>query len=301
MILGATNILAGNAVLKTSIPARESDFDFIEMCGSFEVDELVGLNTELSETEVFEDFLVERTFDAFTIFLGHFEDNLQFGNFDSGGLPITQWNILRRVVGETNYTLIATVDNTAISRYFDVRAQSGINYEYAVQSVASGTAGNLVESEEVSMSFYGWSLQSLDYNPDTNTGTIYIFDVENNSDAINLIVGRTQFNNFSQKPKILRGVQRYSEGGLTTFPLTCNGTSVVEPNLATLSLLNAFIEDGNVKILKNGSGELYYVDTTGFSHKYRDILTNQASTNTNPNAQPYDISFNWVEVDEVSS
>jgi hypothetical protein len=53
---------------------------------------------------------------------------------------------------------------------------------------------------------------------------------------------RTEFDNFSKFKKIARGKQRYHAGGLTTFPLKCNGNDITEPNNATLNELDAYIE-----------------------------------------------------------
>ncbi len=297
MILGYTNTLGFNATLESAIPPTNENFDFLEMCGNFTVDELQVLNTVLTQAEIL-DMTTEQVFGTFHILLAHFENDLEGGNFSSGGLTVTNWNILRRLVGETNYTLIATVPATTVTQYLDIRARSGSEYEYAVQSVSSGTAGNLVESEAVSMSFWGWSVQSLDYDGLGN-GTIYFFDTEINSDSFKLNRARTKIETHSQYPKIYKGLSKYHSGGLKFFPVSCNGDQIVEPNLATLNALRDFVEDDQAKILKNGTGEAFLVDTFDFNYKYRDILTNQQVTNNNPNSQPYDITFKVDEIGDV--
>jgi len=295
MLIGVNSFVGAN-LLQSAIPPTESDFDFFEMCGSFDLDELNGLNTLLTETEIF-DLVTEQEFGTLTMFLGHFEDSLNLGNFQQGDLPITHWNILRREVGTTSFTLLATLPNTAVTNYLDIRAQSGQEYEYAGQSVSNGIKGQLLISEEVSMDFWGWSLTSLDYDAETSTGTQYIFDVEINSDSINLNRSRAEFDNFSKYKQISRGKQSFDSGGLTTFPLTCNNDSIIEPNNAILNELKNFIENGEEKILKNGSGQQWLVDTHTFNWKYRDLLTNNFTANKNE--QPYDVSFDWLEIGEV--
>lgn len=296
MILGKTNILSGSSILESAIPETESDFDFVELCGNFVLDELEVLTRILSETEIFERN-TEQDFTNFHILLSHFENSLQGGNFASA-IEVTDWNILRREEGELNYTLITTVPNTAVTRYLDIRASSGQNYEYAVQAVSNGTQGNLVESEVVSMSFWGWSLQSLDYDGEGN-GTIFFFDTEINTDTIRLNRARNEIETFSQFKKVYRGAGRYRSGGITAFPIECNGENIVEPSTDILNRLDTFIEDGNNKILKNGSGLTLLVDTHDFSWKYRDRLTNQQQGLANTNSQPYDITFKVLEIGEV--
>jgi len=299
MILGASSILSGNAILKTSPPQAEEDFDFMQICGSVDLDEVNALNEILTTTQVYEDLLTVQTFDANTLYLGHLDDSLQFGNFSSEGLTITHWNILRREVGTTNFTLLAQVPNTAITRYLDIRAEASENYEYAVQSVSSGTAGNLIITEEVSMEFWGWSLTSLDYDPDNNIGTQFIFDVEVRTNSIKSNRARTQFDNYSKKPKVSYGVQEFDSSSMSFFPLKCNGNTIIEPSKAINEQLRAFIDDTNVKILKNGSGRQWYIDTYDFDSNYRDLLTNHLSENKYE--QPYDVSFSWVEIEGVTS
>jgi len=293
-IVGRT-IINGNSIIVTAIPPADENFDYLEMCGNFTVDELQILNKVLTIEEL-KDQTGEQVFGTFHILLAHFEDNLKGGNFDSGGLTITSWNILRKKEGEASYTLIANVSATAPSEYLDIRAASGQDYRYAVQAVASGTAGDLVESEVVSMSFHGWSLQSLDYDGLGN-GTIYVFDTEISSDSLKVNMDRTRVETHFKYPKTYYGELEYINGGLKTMPISCNEEQIVEPNSAILGAIKSFINDKNEKILKNGSGEVYRVSTHEFSWKYRDILTNH--NDANPNSQPFDINFKFDEVGAV--
>ena len=65
-------------------------------------------------------------------------------------------------------------------------------------------------------------------------------------------------------------------------------------NHASKVALETFLMNGDTKILKNGSGDVYVVDIANVSVQYDDILVNSDLT------QPYYAKFSWVEIADIS-
>jgi hypothetical protein len=207
--------------------------------------------------------------------------------------------LLRRIFGTTQFTEIGQIPNNNVNVFVDAKAASGVIYEYAIQSVSNGTRGQAVITqpigsqgeplEAISVSFFGWILQSLDGL------TSYSFIVENETDSIETVIARTEYSSvYSQFIKVERGNLKYHKGGIKTRPYDCINNSFVFGNHASKVALETFLMDGQTKIMKNGSGDVYVVDIYDVSVKFDDILVNADLT------QPYTATFKWVEIADIS-
>ena len=282
--------------LLTSGESPTSTYDQIKVCGDLTIDELTFENTDIPYPDVWDYGLAATpTWTGNTILLMPFELNFDAGNFPTLDLPVTEWHILRRVTGDTQFTEIAVIPNDNTNIYYDTTASSDISYEYGVLASSNGTKSSGIISEAISINFFGWRLSSLDYNELTSTGTLYSFEVMNEMGAITPTQARTVHQNtFAPKPTIEYGAMQFRSGNLKTMPYSCNGEDIEIASNAQWNALYAFLTDKQTKILRNGSGQILYVDTSNPVQEYMNQITN--SNSTNPNEQPYMISFDFIEV-----
>lgn len=297
------NVLATEGAIFTSgLPARSS-YDEIQICntgtGTPTFDEMHFYNIEKTATELINDALSSQpTFDDDTILLMHFDNDLDAGNFPTLGLAVTDWRVLKREQGETSFIFLTEIPNDSNNTYYDIRGESGSTTEYAIQSVSNGTRGGVVVSEAISLSFYGWILTSTDYNEIDEIGEAYKFFVETESSAINIEKDRSVYRTYSTFPKVSYGEQEYRVGAITGFPITEDENGCITPmGNADKKALEAFLRNKEIKILRDGSGDVYAVDIETDSIKYFDNLTN-SEFSTNENEQPFMATFNWIEVED---
>lgn len=282
MILG-NNILGGKNIITTAIPPKTT-YNKVKILGESYVDEMHIQNVELTDIEVINSTL-QFQWGNNTIFLAHFDNNLEAGNFINSDMPITHWRISRRKVGESLFTQLAEMVNDGTTYYIDYKASSLTDYEYAIQALSNGIAGNMILGE-MTMSFYGWMLVSQDGL------TSFTFDMEVNTDNIQINRDRHQFDTYAQYPVISRGKQKFVSGKIECMPYEIINNNIEITN-NVLESLEAFVENGQPKILKNGSGKIFLCDTFNFSYKYKDEVTQENGE------QPYTISFEYVEIGQV--
>lgn len=91
--------------------------------------------------------------------------------------------------------------------------------------------------------------------------------------------------NFTKYAYVNIGKRKYRTGNLFTIPYTLNG-DVITINNDTLNIMESFLTDGNVKILRNTVGILVKCKTFNIEYKYKDEIIEQ----------PFTISFDIVEV-----
>lgn len=223
-----------------------------------------------------------QTWDDFnTIFLANFENTLEAGNLTNSDLPITHYRIYRKETGEGLYTFLDEIAfNPDQAIYIDYTAVNGVQYDYGVRSVSSGTEGQLIQGVGI-VDFSGWILQN-------ESGTIlYNFDIEIESGNIQTVINMHKYENNTKYPVVAFGNMNYQEGSLQTLPLSINGNDY-EQSIDYLETLRNFINNGEVKILKNSKGSIWKIVTYGYSYKLMDKTIEQYAT----------ISFSFTEVGE---
>jgi hypothetical protein len=276
------NALGGDSVTNSAIPPKKS-YSKIKILGESYVDELHVQDKEISNTDIV-NTTVQVSWGTDTILLAHFDNNLEAGNYTNSNLPITSWRIVRRKFGNLLYDTLAEIANDGTTSYVDFKPSSNVNYEYGIQAISDGTTGNIIVGE-MSMSFFGWKIHSQD------NLTSFSFDMEIDTDSIQVNTDRHQFNTYSQYPTISRGKQKFLSGRITAMPYEVINNDIEVTN-NVLESLKEFIENGQPKILKNGSGQTMLCDCFNFNYKYRDKLENNGQ-------QPYTISFDFVQIGEA--
>jgi len=281
--------------LLTSGESPTSTYDEIKAYGESTLDEWTFQNIDIPEADLWTyGQSATPTWQYNTILLMPFSNNFDAGNFPTNNNPVTAWYILRRETGSVQFEQIASIPNDNKNVYYDTTAISGVSYEYAVQASSYGTKGDGIISGGIMTNFFGWRLQSIDYNETTNTGTSYSFILMNESGSISPTQARTVHNTtYASKPTIEYGAMQYLSGNLKTMPYSDDCTNEIA-SMAQYNLLYAFITDKTTKILKNGSGLTMYVDTFNPQLKYIDEITNNQATN--PYEQPYYFTFDYVQI-----
>lgn len=290
--------------LLTSGEADTTTYDLIQAFGESYLDEWKFDNIVIEDSVLLQHGETTRPeFGINTIMLMPFENNLDAGNFPTNDKPVTHWRLLRRVFGTTQFYELGIIVNDNTNIFYDTSVKANEKVEYAIQSVSNGTRGNAVVTEAIGeqgepleaieVSYFGWKLSSIDYNPDIPIGTVYSFVVGNETEDIRNVIARTSYESaYSKFVKVERGVSEYHEGSMTTMPFDCQSGLFVFGNYNSRKALEAFLNDGEPKILKNGSGDVYVVDVFDVSIKLDDILCNPDYT------QPYTVSFSWIEIEE---
>jgi hypothetical protein len=283
--------------LLTSGQDTLESYDKVEYMGEAIYDEIQTYGIIKLMSELFDHAkTAEAVWDDDTILLDKFNNNLDGGNFPTNGNPVTNWRILRRRVGETEYILLATITNLGINSFYDIYAEAGIEYEYAIQSVSSGTRGDIINSEVVSVTFWGWIIQDEDYNPLNQIGQSFQIFTELNVSPIKNVGDRAKYLNYNQFPTIRNGIRKYWEGSVGGMLIESENNVCV---LGSNSLRERFVDfllDTKRKVLKNGSGltMIVSIDPSTVVFDYDKLKTNPGV-----NEQPFAIEFSYDEVARV--
>lgn len=289
-------------LILTSGQSSNVSCDLFQINGELTLDEIQVRNSVMSWTDLMKHGSTSvPSWDMPTTMLGHFEGFLDAGNFPQGDKPVTGWRVLRRLYGTTQFYPIGWINDLSANIFYDITASANVKYEYAVQSESNGTYGNAVITqpigpdgepiEVISVDFFGWRLTSLDYVPDPITGTSYTFIVGNEIDDIGTNKARTEHtSSFAIFPKVEYGETKYRTGSLTTMPFDCVAGTYAFGKNSTRVALEAFLNNEEPKILKNGSGLCMVVDTFDVSIRYLTEVANDDYS------QPYTVSFSFIEV-----
>jgi len=213
-----------------------------------------------------------------TSFLANFEQSLNSGNVD---YDITSFVLKRKAEDGAFYITLDTFSGSEIS-YIDMKTRNGINYHYVLYSLDSFGNEDLGTEIDAEADFYGWFL--------TDGTNIYKFDLGTNNISTSSIATNKDisiYQNYTKYPTIGVGLRNYKTSRIQTIPYSYNSTSLeYEFTVNLLDELQAFIDNGNTKWLKNTKGEIFKCITSNFSYKYFDEIMQQ----------PYEISFDWVEI-----
>jgi hypothetical protein len=267
------------------------NYDKVSLIGSGVFDAVHVKNKLLSDDDILDLDTVEY-FGTDSVFLANFEGNFEAGNYSSFSKPITKWRIRRRKFGRFTPVLLSEFAVSS-TEYIDYLQANRTNYEYQVSPVSDdGTEGAPIITINQS-DFFGWYLCSLDNE------TIYKFDLNIESDSIVLNMDTKLFEGFTKYPIMRQGKRKFHSGGLRTMPyrISVGGLSgwyempygssgEMEINNELLRLVEEFISNGETKLLKNTSGDIFKVQTSDFTYQYMDTISEQ----------PYTINFRWTQV-----
>lgn len=275
MIFGY-NLLGLNALFLYGQGVKRRKFAKTVYEGDAILDNVHAINVELSKAELESIPQVKQLWrDSETNYLSNYENKLKGGNIENENIPITHWILKRRVKGDSIYTPIGKFPVGTI-RFDDWTAANDTEYEYSVHAL-SGT----IESSETirtgKMDFEGWNL--------INKDECFMFYINTESSEIQTNEDETINENYTKYPTVIKGKMQYESGSLTTMPMVYKD-SQYESVLEDLNKIRDFINNDDIKLLKNPKGDIWWVKTSKFSHNYRGQFVQN----------PFVIRFDWIEV-----
>ena len=209
------------------------------------------------------------------------------------------FSIYREVEGTNNLVYVARLDEGSLS-VTDYGVVNNTNYKYYIFQENDSAVSEAVISNNVQTCWWDWSLADLIPSDEDNlyyvdSSNIWKFDLNLSSASMTNTMSTTVYDSLAQYPKVSVGNTNYSTGGITCLlgSISRDGNSALtyqEP--ATLmDLWKAFCTNGRIKLLKDRKGNAYLVSITSNSAQIDDILTEQPNT----------ITFNWVQVGDISN
>ena len=224
-------------------------------------------------------------FDADTVFLAEFNDNLSAGNISSGGDPIVSWivskrsseGVINRLVGEFAAN---------ISSIFDFRVQKGESYTYQVTPKTSTTLGQPLLSESVDSEYKDIFLI------DEDTGLVLNFGLNGTLDSMRAEDDVTIHKTFNKFDTIAQGDRNFLTGkvsGVVPESLDYGQDGIVQ-GTDFVDLVQDFVNNKSSKLLKTKKGDILKIRTKGFS---RTQFVGKSKEQLDV------ISFDWVQIEDV--
>lgn len=270
----------------SAIPSAET-YDSVTFLGEIYLDNIHLINDEYTDAEI-GDCIDEQTYGVDTEFLADFDDSLEAGNLTNADVPVTHWKVKRKSSSDLLFTDLVTIAYSAdnLNTFVDYSPLIGVEYEYNIYAVSNGTEGQGYGGTGMADT-YGWILSS-NYVAPAEPAHTYVFDLDIKSGDIKTNKGMKKFENYTQYPAFRFNNMQYDESTLETMPYELDGIEV-SVSLDLLNELKEFINDGEIKILRNYKGEAWKIMTFDFSYKYIDEVADA----------PYKINFAWCQVDTV--
>lgn len=273
------------AMLKFGGYPTKSEYTSLVVEGGHIYDYIQIKNTELTTAEMLSyQKYVDPLWDGNTLALATFRNNFSAGNVDNIVNPLTNWIVQRKKSTESVYTTLAVVGADAVS-FMDLTVESGYTYEYQIIAI---------NETELSDPLFN-TLNSSFFNHlliDPTTGMAVVFDANLEFDGYTEEVAYETYDGYNRYPAHSIGKRRYKIGSAKALvhENMCVDNELVQ-TIDYLKTLDDFINNGNNKIMKDRKGNVLLVKTL-------DGMT-QNPLNVGLSQQPYEISFNFVEVGEV--
>ena len=209
------------------------------------------------------------------------------------------FSIYREIEGTNNLVYVARLDEGALS-VVDYGVVNNTNYRYYIFQEDDSAVSEAVISNNVQTCWWDWSLVDLIPSDEDNLyyvddSNIWKFDLNLSSASTNNTMSTTVYDSLAQYPKVSVGNTNYSTGGITCLlgSISRDGSSALtyqEPAVL-MDLWKAFCSNGRMKLLKDRKGNAYLVAITSNSSQIDDVLSEQPNT----------ITFNWVQVGDISN
>ena len=268
-------------VLSTGVSITNS-FASIKFTGKLLLDNMRANNKSMTFTEI--DSISKTTPQLWIVptnWLANYENTLEAGNIDNS-IPIIGWRLKRRKIDDT---LFITMGDFAkeVRDFTDNTPANNVEYIYSVYSLSAEGEGLGLEGNAI-LDFFGW------YLIDKTSGEWFKFDAGWDgleTDPLKVTQDIFIYKNFNKFPTVSYGKQEYRTSKITAVPyMSVNNIITVDKNI--LDTVKALVLNKLPKILKNSFGDVLYVDTYNFDSKFQDKIA----------VQPYQVSFEWVEIDE---
>jgi len=168
--------------------------------------------------------------------------------------------------------------------YTDYLAQANKNYEYLIYPQTASQIGQALQTSAILADFYGV------YLVDETTSTVFFFDLNVVTNAINNETDMTEFENYTQYNAFAFGERDFLKGTIQAMGGYMDYTTGLHINTLTyFDSLKDIINNKTSKILKFRDGRMMRVMTSNFKHTYMDEIAEQ----------PYTFTFDYVQSGDV--
>ena len=251
-------------------------------------------NTELStEKQDFLSFWVKDSTQCIASFKSDYDEFIPtyidfkpIGNISGlvNSLDNFTFTIKRKKQLDTTFKIIKSDILSNIKTYTDNSVANNTTYTYFLEVTSLNGVPVQQFQKEIVISFEGWFLSDENNNFNFFAG----FDsIKTGSISVNKTMNK--YDNYGKYPVISFNNSRFKTGSMTVMPLRLNETSLeYEIDLDLETEIENFIENETPKWLRSPAGEVLTVTIGNFSIKYDDKIE----------SQPYEISFDWIEVGE---
>lgn len=276
MFLGLTSFEGGN------VKSDPVVFNKILLNGKQTAYFTQAINKKMTPDEIKAVFNSEPIYTPETVFLAKYKKSLHTGNTEDLDSPILLWRVFRKSVDSGVSKFIGEVPAKTTS-IIDYTAQARATYTYDILGVTADKISHPVASAPFKTVFFGMFIideitnQVLHLNLNLNSGTL-----NSNNDV-------TTHNGFGKYSTVAIGKRDYFNASVKCFGGEKDINGKIVNDLAYQENLRQFLNNGNVKIIKNSFGNAFRAKTYGGSIQYDDEI----------GEQPFSVAFNFIEVGEI--
>lgn len=241
-------------------------------------EDYIRTNEQIESLNIF----AEPEWDANTIMLAKFNNNLQAGSVTSLPSPVDNWGVFRKGKNESKFTRIG--DMLAEDLIFTDRlALSKEIYEYEIIPKSGDILGEPLLADKATTDFDKVIL----LDPIINEGYSLCYNIQLSDTTIEEDV--TVSDTRGRYQTTLRGNKQVAVGNITVIATGATDISNgVQQDVEFLNSFKEFILNGREKILKFTDGIAYRVTTSEYSMIKLDGLDSAGNI-------VYNISFSWRE------
>jgi hypothetical protein len=246
------------------------------------IDEIeVELDTSLPYSNV------KETWQYSTVLLADFNNSLEAGNIENGGVPIEYIAFKKRKATDLVWQDVAIMPYstaTKLYQYIDNLVKATEDYEYAIVPITAGVEGEYLIAD-ITCSFDGtWVI-------DKNTAYQLIQNVQYTN--IDNAIQNSVLETFAQYPIVVYGQTDYHKGTISSYIVTQqtidNGNIDVQSERINREQLLNFFNNRKPKILKDGAGRYFLVT----------LLNVKEVPNNNQGQATTSVSFDFVEIGDA--
>lgn len=219
-------------------------------------------------------------------------EDIDAGNIISLSETLSGWLLYRQESGSSTLDYIATL-SPATPTCRDYVIGTNRTYKFVVFPSTANTIGQSLESDNITIDFWNWSLTTLipvSATPNTYTaGNTFLFDLDVETGEIPSETDVTIYKGFSQYSKISKSSTDYLKGNVSCMLGYIDNSDNYIDTITLREQLRSEINNTKYKLLKNRKGDCLLVQTMNFRFKHKDFIE----------SQPLDIVFDWQEIGSI--
>ena len=212
--------------------------------GGCTIDKVYGVNGEQEPAEIAQNANLNfvPVWGPDVYLLAEFNNSYSGGNVTNITSPITEWQIYRAEVGESDITQVGTVD-VLEQQFIDYTALKNKDYIYYLFAANDTEISSPLLSNEVHCDYYGW------YLIDVENDIAYVFDIDFNGGTIEQNEEIEEYNTNLPYNAYSRGATNFVSGTITA--LVPEDMCTLDQPVDYVENLRAFIFSDRLKYLKD--------------------------------------------------